>query len=415
MRVFPWRSCWFLAVLVLIGVSQASAQQPHEPAKLSHAVPAKGPSPAETLQGLFTSDQDRIYAARQRVARASYVASKIQAGEVQPVDYSVLESVGGPEVVHEEVVRYGSMHPGAGPEMIVSEHGGRSCDSCTGDGCNACGDVFCFPLCFELPLDNLSLRAGAQGFKGPLNGGMDGSFGFLYGLNWGAPVALARNSGIGAQIGFNASHANLYEASYTDHTRDQWFFTTGLFRRVDWGWQGGVVFDHMSDQWYYDIKASQIRGELSWKFKTQGEFGFWFTSSGHTSNVRGSVMLPGESTPTAIDEDFRPQNLYAFFYRTPLDICGGEMRLSAGWSGDEKGLLGADLNIPISQHWAVESNFLFLLPDAQGDTTRNQHETWNIGLNLVWYPRAHAGSAGKSYYRPLFNVADNGTFSMRPK
>ena len=48
----------------------------------------------------------------------------------------------------------------------------------------------------------------------------------------------------------------------------------------------------------------------------------------------------------------------------------------------------------------------------QDDTTADGTfpEAWNIGINLVWYvcPQG-AMHAGHSRYRPLFNVADNGT------
>lgn len=427
MRVFPCILALLTAVCGGVVADLAPAAEPREPAKLPHTVTEdfnRPPSPARAIRSLFSTDQDRVFAARQRVARASYVASKIQAGDIQPVDYSVLsESAGEPMPMEGEIIMEGPAIAGIHDPMTYhTVPGSPGCSSCQGGSqcggdCGTCGTcpTICFPLCFSLPLENLSVRAGVEGFKGPMNAGMDGSFGFLYGVNWGAPL-VSRSTGLGVQLGVNGSNANLHGASFTDDHRDQFFLTAGVFRRVDWGWQGGIVYDHMNDHWYYDIDASQIRGELSWKFQCQGEFGFWFTASDQTSDIDEQITLPGASVPSTASGSFQPNNMFAFFYRTPLEVCGGEMRFSGGWTDTEMGLIGADLNVPITKCLAVESNFLYLIPrGGEGSDDPCVCETWNVGINLVWYPRAcSSASAGKNYYRPLFNVANNGTFSMYP-
>ncbi len=427
MRVFPWILALLTASCGSLFADLATAAEPREPAKLPHVAAndySRPPSPANAIRSLFSTDQDRVFQARKRVARASYVASKVQAGDIDTVDYSVLSEASEPMPMEGEVIMEG--HAIAGMHDPHTFSGGPGCASCQGgthceggscDSCGFCGpcETICFPLCFRLPLENLSFRAGVEGFKGPLNAGMDGSFGFLYGVNWGAPL-FSRSTGFGVQLGVNGSNANLHGASFTEDHRDQFFLTGGIFRRVDWGWQGGIVYDHMSDHWYYDIDASQIRGELSWKFQCKGEFGFWFTASDETSDIDEQILLPGSSVPTSAQGSFQPHNMFAFFYRTPLEVCGGEMRFSGGWTDNELGLIGADLSVPITKCLAVESNFLYLIPrNGEDDDDPCVCETWNIGLNLVWYPRARsAASAGKNYYRPLFNVANNGTFSMYP-
>jgi hypothetical protein len=40
-------------------------------------------------------------------------------------------------------------------------------------------------------------------------------------------------------------------------------------------------------------------------------------------------------------------------------------------------------------------------------------ESWNVSLGLVWTPFARPGSCCPNYCRPLFNVANNGTFVTR--
>jgi hypothetical protein len=58
----------------------------------------------------------------------------------------------------------------------------------------------------------------------------------------------------------------------------------------------------------------------------------------------------------------------------------------------------------------VVAAFNYLAPQTDTTETGQFPEAWNIGINLVWYvcPQG-AFKAGGSRYRPLFNVADNGT------
>lgn len=40
-------------------------------------------------------------------------------------------------------------------------------------------------------------------------------------------------------------------------------------------------------------------------------------------------------------------------------------------------------------------------------------ESWNVGVSVVWTPCGRSSKCGQDYSRPLFNVADNGTFLTR--
>jgi len=277
--------------------------------------------------------------------------------------------------------------------------------SCLQGECYRCAAV-CVPLC--LRLKDLSVRIGTQGFTGPLNGGMDGSFGGMYGLNWGAPVPWLECFGLGMQLGANGVHSNGYGTSYSASSRDQFFLTAGLFRRVDWGWQSGVVVDYLHEHWFYTTDMVQARGELSWKTQSTSELGFWFTASDRRRSVSGRVTPIGSMQAVDFSESISPIDMYSFFYRRSIMQTAGEVRLSAGWTGDSRGLLGADLSVPISPRLVMESNFLILLPDQRDHSTRNEQETWHFGISLVWYPGATSNQAMKSYYRPLLEVADNG-------
>ena len=79
-----------------------------------------------------------------------------------------------------------------------------NCPTCgNGGNCGSCGGCGCRPLCclfcrdwWEQTCPDLSISAGTQGFKGPIDQGLNGDFGFHEGINWGSPFWDAM--GIGA-------------------------------------------------------------------------------------------------------------------------------------------------------------------------------------------------------------------------
>ena len=74
-----------------------------------------------------------------------------------------------------------------------------------------------------------------------------------------------------------------------------------------------------------------------------------------------------------------------------------------------------DLSKQFGDTWAVEANFIYLIPNEGKDTTilgGHAQESWNVGINLVWTPGRRWAGCDSQYYRPLFRVADNGVFMM---
>lgn len=281
------------------------------------------------------------------------------------------------------------------------EYGDACCEA--GD-CGECSSCL-VPCGAFFPAGNLELFAGVQGFTGPANsqtGG--GSFGFHQGLNWGMPIPLF--GCLGGQVGFRATQSNLSGSEISDDTRRQAFVTAGLFRRVDVGLQGGVVVDWLSDGWYRDIDLVNLRAELSWMIDSTHELGFWGTAGTKDAND----LEPNEQLG-----EWETTDLYAFFYRYNFGDCEpGSARLFAGWSGQGDGLIGTDARLPLSATWALETNFTYLIPNESeglGFAADHVQESWNVAMSLVWYPGRRWGQ-GDPYYRPLFRVADNGTFMM---
>ena len=198
--------------------------------------------------------------------------------------------------------------------------------------------------------------------------------------------------------------------------------TSGLFRRVDWGFQGGLVFDYLHDEWDYSADLGQLRGELSWLCPGASscgcnEIGFWFTAGVNNSNnlaIRqpvfasdGSVRVINSNATLAVNE------LYAFFFRRQF-ASGGQGRLFGGFTGNSQGLVGGDAQFPINPNWSLRSNFIFVT-SGNGNATTDPgfaRESWNVGISLVWTPCPRIPGC-PSYNRPLFNVADNGSFLTR--
>jgi hypothetical protein len=332
----------------------------------------------------------------------------------------VQEDAVGP---HEEILEGGTvlegapLHPGAPGDVafdIVGE------DACCGEtGCSdghcgsqhdsGCGCITCCCCCIPLPClsmpNNFYVSAGAVGFKGPINRGADSSFGFNEAVNGGGPFnLLGAGCGLGAQFGVRGVHTNLSGATgLTDDVRNQFFVTTGLFRRVDCGLQFGAVIDYLHEDWDIELNLAQVRGEISWMFVTQSEFGFRYTG--------GVADDQSPAPPDLIGIDWRPVDQYSLFARQKMSHCG-EGQVWAGVSGEGEGILGASAILPLGDAVALAAEFAYLVPDVGADNVPvpgSIEESWNVGLGVVFYPGAGFLSPS-NYYRPLFEVANNGTF-----
>jgi hypothetical protein len=306
--------------------------------------------------------------------------------------------------VHDGSMQYGSMHYGHGGVASGdcgcdgSAHGGDcGCHGSGGCGYGDCGG--CNP-CDDWYLGkDLTLHAGVHGFKGPVDGGQNGNFGFQEGFNWSSPFWYSR--GIGFQLGGQAMQSDFTESFSFSDDRSQFFLTMGLFRRqvCGSGWQWGLVYDYLSDEFDEDFDVGQVRGEVSYLFRGH-EFGFWWANSA-SGDEPSADSTSGILSYETVDQ-------YAFFYRRRL-MNGGEGRLWGGFTGQSDGIFGGDVRVPIACDWDLVGTFNYLAAD-ESDVDGQFSEAWNIGINLVWYvcPEGALG-ASRSRYRPLMSVADNGT------
>lgn len=335
---------------------------------------------------------------------------------------------------------------GCGIESLFSRCRGcdRGCDQCDeviyqpteiyleGDGCGMevmgdCACDSCNPCDSEptlLPLIRFNwcryeFFAGVQGHTGPLNhvaintgNGTDqtgsGSFGFYEGFNRGKSMNQLLGLDIATQIGVRGTQNNLSGSAFTTDTRHQVFVTGGFFRRVDYGVQYGLVLDYMNQDWYFQSNSLQLRGELSWRSRECDTYGFQFMAGVREETTTASI-IDESGSPLSAEIDIHPTDQYRFFYRRPL-ARNGQYDLMVGWTDNQDGLLGASFNLPLNQHCSLSSGATYLIPHEGTNSDGYAEENWNISMGLVFRPGGPRGCG--RYCKPLFDVADNGTFML---
>ncbi len=255
--------------------------------------------------------------------------------------------------------------------------------------------------------ENFSLFTGKQGFKGPVDQGLNGNFGYHGGGNWGMPLLDAH--GVGYQIGVNYIGSDFAgRTGPLGHRRAQFFVTTGAFRRAvhGHGFQYGAVLDYLRDDFYIQMDLTQVRGEISYVYNGH-EVGFWGAFTGNTSTHWGQI--PG--TPWQ-PYSFEANSQYNFFYRYEMPN-GTVCRTWGGLSGHGDGIFGGDATVRVSDKIALVANYNYLLPRNDDFVPNNIKESWNLTISCVWYPGYKRRDSWTNPYRPLFYVADNGWFLTR--
>ncbi len=302
---------------------------------------------------------------------------------------------------------------------------GGACGGCT-DGscgdCDSCGTgTLCICLCAGLPWCEFEFETGVQGFTGPQNLGAGGSFGFHQAVNYSRAFPDFFNlfgTDLGMQAGFRTVQTDFSASNLTASSHNQTFFTAGLFHRVDWGLQFGGVVDYLTDQWYVNTELSQFRGEISWKTANHNEFGFRLMANSSTRAAQTAVVGVPVNRRSVFTTSLQDQ--YLFFYRTPVNNRG-EFTAFAGLTGNNDGVFGSNIELPLNHSFAVRGGFTYLTPNSTApllgtpgtavSVSGLARANWNISLSLVWYPCGF-GQKRSNYNNALFNVGDNGSLLM---
>jgi len=274
--------------------------------------------------------------------------------------------------------------------------------------CEYCGQCCGGISCHHRWLDESSVFAGVHAFKGGLDQGQNGNFGFQEAVNFAG--CLWHEYGIGYQVGAQFVQSNLSGtniANAFNNSRQQDFLTAGLYHRpmCGQGFQGGAVFDWLNDRFYTTTRFAQVRAELSYIFPRGNEFGFWGAfATGHDQ----TLVINGTSLT------FAPANMYNFFYRKTFEN-GDQGRIWGGFTDGSSGILGADYRVHMSNRWDVVGGFNYLIPEQGKDSGGATQESWGLAMNVVWYPTRSACGTHNGPFRSLFGVADNNVFMVRQK
>ena len=430
------RSAFTIAILVVLAnSSQAQNRMPRnyqELMQMKTARQAAVPPPVLTSPRVASNSPVHVQPSVQRSAanpiqRASHNQPSVHGfgfgglhqSAGQNINHVIHPTTVSNEVPYQEsnaFVSAPSSSESAG-EQVNFEYGGRGCDGCAScgvdSGCDTCGSLECGDKCRafwsclpRLWLRDLELFAGGQGavnprFLGDPGVAPDPSFGIHSGGNW--AFRLSRRGQTG-QVGIRVIKSNFSDATLTPDTRNQIFTTFGLHQRRRCGLQMGTAVDYLHDEWYIDMNLVQMRSQFSWKFANCREIGFQYAGALNHQRNQGTInnILAGGTQPT--DELWHAENNYRFFAQTPLDN-GGEGRMTLGFTNRSDFLLDCGVLTPISLRWALRSGCTYLVP------TDSDSEVWNVSMSLVFYPRG-ARSTLCSLTRPMFDVADNGSFLL---
>ncbi len=308
-----------------------------------------------------------------------------------PVDESLLQN----QIVHEEY-----------PVELI-EDGSYACDQW-----NETGAIGRVPGTWLIDWSRGEFWVGAASFTSASNfltpgdfpdGKIAGSFGFQEGFNFGSCVPGLMNGQVGAQLGVRGVHSQLEGSAAGPDGRNQIFATTGLFRRVDVGLQGGLVVDYLHDDGLFSADFVQLRGELSYMLSPCHDAGFRFSTAQQTANTAANVAGLG-----LIDLQLKALDTYRFFYRYRFgEQAGGTAEVHGGFSEDRDGLFGISLSTPLQGSVGLSTSLAYMFPHRGAQPTYTS-ESWNLGVAVVWTPGRLFGY-DRDYYRPLFDVADNGS------
>jgi hypothetical protein len=263
---------------------------------------------------------------------------------------------------------------------------------------------------------DFTASAGVTSFQNTTDLGLHGNYGVNEYANWAMPFWNA--FGIGWQLGVRGVQADFQSAAVKDPTgatifdqesRNQVFVTTGFFTRAfeGRGLQFGAVYDYLRDSWYDDVDVAQVRGEISYVWGYH-EFGFWGAASVADTNGVFSSGSKANNYASTLD-------LYTGFYRLHFGDAN-ELKVWGGASGSGDGLVGTLVRAPMGRSLALEGTFTYLFPGSSNtvtlptkDTLTYSEQAWNMSVNLVFYPAGRSRRSLASPYRPLFDVADNGS------
>lgn len=427
------------------------------PAVHSVVAPSARPTRAMPVANAVGNARRRVRAQAQagrsggRMMQASsggYVPQHLQNSEMiydgSVVGGQIVDGYSGGEVIYGDGDMLGGsvIHDGA---VIDDSYGlDAGCSSCS-SGCDSCGVTGgyfegggcesgccnrggcppgpCWINRFGNAFRNGEFFGGAVAFQSPLftvpgqgvpvdedQLASDSSFGFYGGFNLGIPLCRLSCGLLSGQFGIRSVNTNFDGNEFTHEDRRQIFVTTGVYRRVDYGLQFGAVADILHEEWFTETDLVQIRADLGWVYP-----------AGHVLGFRYATGVQDELTEGAFNgRDFTDMfhttdDNYRLYYRHAAS-WGGWGEAFVGWAEADQTLIGLDVDLPVTDRVSFQSGFTAYLGDeVVADNSNFQggqiNEAWNVYVGMSLKPRGR--SWYRSYDRPMFAVADNGSMIVR--
>ncbi len=365
---------------------------------------------------------------RARVAQASNSNNRVNGG-YRPAHLRTAQLNDGPIIgggapvmdagqgVYEEIV---------GDEVVGDEYYDEMADSSFGDtgGYFDCGDSCndrggcppgpCWLSGLGAILYNGDFFGGAQGFQnqlftipGTTNSLVgDSSFGFYGGVNYGIPLCNLTCGVLSGQFGVRTVQTNFDGNQFSNENRDQLFMTAGFYRRVDYGLQGGIVADILNEDWFSKTQTVQARADLGWVWPGGTSFGFRYAD-----NIQDDTQPATISGRTINSLRTFSQDYYRFYLHHEA-CAGGYGEMFFGWTDAKQTIFGMESDLPITDTISAQATFTYFLdgtavPANSGFQGGHLGDAWNVAVGFAWRPQGR--SYYRSYDRPLFNVADNGS------
>lgn len=398
-----------------IGVRTPRSFVPH------HLRQSTAMGPRQTVQKQRWADEGRPVNSRSQVRQASGHHAHGRVTHAQHRSVVLGETMIGESYNRQaSSVMQGYVSDGIGAGC--ADCGITSCGGDCGMDCGDCGMESCGSCSYYnrqrpalVSFADMEYSVGVQSFKNTVNLGQGASFGVNESINWGfplPPVLPFRWSRFSGQLGFRLTQNNFAGTAFTTDTRNQAFVTGGIFRRVDYGAQIGAAFDYLDEDWFFGGSFAQIRFHAGWVNQRGNEFGFKYAANMHEELGLAAIvnpLLPAGALPI---NQITPNDTYRFFYKHNMEIIqNGTVEVFGGFTSQSQGLFGTDFSLPLTDQLSVQSGFALVFEDSINTFETNLDEAWNIYTNLVFYPKG-LNRWKKAYHRPLFNVADNGTFML---
>ncbi|MDO4585891.1 MAG: hypothetical protein Q4C95_01190 [Planctomycetia bacterium] len=257
-------------------------------------------------------------------------------------------------------------------------------------------------------LQNTTFDFGVLGFRNPLDLNNTGNFGVDIAVNWSTPQRFLM--GLTAQGGGRLTQTALNGYSETngfdyDDARTQLFWTSGLFYRNPMSpWQFGAVYDSLNDTYYRKYTLGQARLEISRRFNGTTDIGFRGAFRVHDELVN----LWRVNSETYIKDKAQVTSYYTGFIRKYFE-AGGEGMLFGGVTEWSEGLVGGQIEIPINDHMTLKNSFTYVFANDRNVNDLDE-QTWNVSAGITIYLGGNSRKSMRNPLRPMFDVADNGTF-----